>query len=140
MFRKFILVALLCVNSYKTLAEDKKLEDIPNKNLINISKNYSYSESSVKKKKQSTEKKKLKGALPSDQIQIKGIKDNFEIIDKTSDDDIHTAKERKLVQNNFEIIERISGDDIHTARRRKLVQGYTNSITYHQWVLKRKQF
>lgn len=48
MFRKFILASLLCLSSYKVLAEDKKLEDIPNKILVNISENYDYSNSLVK--------------------------------------------------------------------------------------------
>ncbi|HJD67484.1 MAG TPA: hypothetical protein LFV66_03390 [Rickettsia endosymbiont of Bembidion lapponicum] len=51
MFRKFILASLLCLNSYKTLAEDKKLEDLPNKILVNISENYNCSDSLVKNKK-----------------------------------------------------------------------------------------
>ncbi|HJD61695.1 MAG TPA: hypothetical protein LFV90_06140 [Rickettsia endosymbiont of Columbicola hoogstraali] len=66
MFRKFILVALLCVNSYKTLAEDKKSESVPTRILINISENYNCSDSLVKNKKQDTEKKKLQISLPDD--------------------------------------------------------------------------
>lgn len=99
MFRKFILASLLCLNSYKVLAEDEKLEDIPNKILVNISENYDYSNSLVKNKKQSTEKKELEVSLPNDQIQIKGIKENFEIIERISGDDIHTARKRKRVQD-----------------------------------------
>lgn len=99
MFRKFILASLLCLNSYKVLAEDKKLEDLPNKILVNISENYDYSNSLVKNKKQFTEKKELEVSLPNDQIQIKGIKENFEIIERISGDDIHTARKRKRVQD-----------------------------------------
>lgn len=99
MFRKFILASLLCLNSYKVLAEDEKLEDIPNKILVNIFENYDYSNSLVKNKKQSTEKKELEVSLPNDQIQIKGIKENFEIIERISGDDIHTARKRKRVQD-----------------------------------------
>ena len=114
MFRKFILVILLCLNSYKILAENKKLEDLPNKILVNISENYNCSDSLVKNKKQDTEKKKLQISLPSDQIQVKGIKDNFEII------------------------ERIRGDDIHTARR-KFVQGFINSeLPIINWMVEEK--
>ncbi|ARD86838.1 hypothetical protein A3306_06915 [Rickettsia bellii] len=99
MFRKFILASLLCLSSYKVLAEDKKLEDIPNKILVNISENYDYSNSLVKNKKQSIEKKELEVSLPNDQIQIKGIKENFEIIERISGGDIHTARKRKRVQD-----------------------------------------
>ncbi|WP_341791307.1 hypothetical protein [Rickettsia endosymbiont of Gonocerus acuteangulatus] len=99
MFRKFILVILLCLNSYKVLAEDKKLEEISNKIVINISENYDYSDSLVKNKKQSTEKKKLQISLPDDQIQIKGSRDNFEIVERIRGDDIHTARKRKCVQD-----------------------------------------
>lgn len=61
MFRKFILVALLCVNSYGTLAEDKKSESVPTKILINISENYNCSDSDlVEKRKQHIKEKKLK--------------------------------------------------------------------------------
>ncbi|HJD62142.1 MAG TPA: hypothetical protein LFW14_00845 [Rickettsia endosymbiont of Degeeriella rufa] len=99
MFRKFILVALLCVNSYKTLAEDKKSESVPTRILINISENYNCSDSLVKNKKQDTEKKKLQISLPDDQIQIKGIRDNFEIVERIRGDDIHTARKRKRIQD-----------------------------------------
>lgn len=61
MFRKFILVALLCLNSYKTLAEDKKSESVLAKILINISENYNCSDSDlVEKRKQHIKEKKLK--------------------------------------------------------------------------------
>ncbi|HJD67069.1 MAG TPA: hypothetical protein LFV66_01120 [Rickettsia endosymbiont of Bembidion lapponicum] len=61
MFRKFILVALLCLNSYKTLAEDKKAESVPTKILINISEKYNCSDSDlVEKRKQHIKEKKLK--------------------------------------------------------------------------------
>lgn len=99
MFRKFILASLLCLNSYKVLAEDKKLEDLPNKILVNISENYDYSNSLVKNKKQFTKKQGLEISLPSDQFQVKGIRDNFEIIERISGDDIHTARKRKRVQD-----------------------------------------
>ncbi|ASX28450.1 hypothetical protein BA173_06700 [Rickettsia sp. MEAM1 (Bemisia tabaci)] len=99
MFRKFILASLLCLNSYKILADDKKLEDLPNKILVNISENYNCSDSLVKNKKQDTEKKKLQISLPDDQIQIKGIRDNFEIVERISGDDIHTARKRKRIQD-----------------------------------------
>ncbi len=56
MFRKFLLVALLCLNSYKVLAEDKTLEDIPNKILVNIPGNYNYIDSLAKNEKQLTKK------------------------------------------------------------------------------------
>lgn len=99
MFRKFILASLLCLNSYKILAEDKKLEDLPNKILVNISENYNCSDSLVKNKKQDAEKKKLQISLPDDQIQIKGIRDNFEIVERIRGDDIHTARKRKRIQD-----------------------------------------
>ncbi|MCC8378046.1 MAG: hypothetical protein LN567_06715 [Rickettsia endosymbiont of Graphium doson] len=99
MFGKFILASLLCVNSYKILAEDKKLEDLPDKILVNISENYNCSDSLVKNKKQDAEKKKLQISLPDDQIQIKGIRDNFEIVERISGDDIHTARKRKRIQD-----------------------------------------
>ncbi|WP_341789089.1 MULTISPECIES: hypothetical protein [unclassified Rickettsia] len=100
MFRKFILVALLCVNSYKTLAEDKKSESVPTKILINISENYNCSDSDlVEKRKQHIKEKKLQISLPDDQIKIKGIRDNFEIVERIRGDDIHTARKRKRIQD-----------------------------------------
>lgn len=58
MFRKFILVTLVCLNSYKTLAEDKKSEYVINNsiyvmdnNLLDIMENFKDKDSLVKNKK-----------------------------------------------------------------------------------------
>lgn len=67
--------------------------------MVNISENYDYSNSLVKNKKQFTKKQGLEISLPSDQFQVKGIRDNFEIIERISGDDIHTARKRKRVQD-----------------------------------------
>lgn len=40
MFRKFILVALLCLSSYKALAEDKKSECVINNSIYVMGNNF----------------------------------------------------------------------------------------------------
>ncbi|WP_395476354.1 hypothetical protein [Rickettsia endosymbiont of Pantilius tunicatus] len=50
MFRKFILIALLCLNSYKALAEDNKSKYVIN-NSIYVMESFKNKDSLVKNKK-----------------------------------------------------------------------------------------
>lgn len=105
MFKKSILVILLCINSYQTLGECKKSENIPNKTSVNISQIFEDNIAEIKKEK----------------IYIKGESgySYMPLLEKDQQDIEFSLYD---APNNVKGLYRVKNDDIHLARKRKLVQ------------------
>lgn len=105
MFKKSIITILLCVNSYKTLGECKKPENILNKIPLNISQNLEDNIAEIKKEK----------------IYIKG-ETGYSYMPLLEKDRQITEFSVYDASNDFEGLYRVKNDDIHLARKRKLIQ------------------
>ncbi|AFC74962.1 hypothetical protein RPATATE_0806 [Rickettsia parkeri str. Tate's Hell] len=109
MLKKFILV-LLCISSYKSLGESNKTEN-------NVS--------AIERKKVSSNDKQLKPVylehfdLTSD---LNPTEKSLLSLEPLSPNNNSTKPIIVDIQENFEGLDRVKGDDIHTARQRELVQ------------------
>ncbi|HJD60280.1 MAG TPA: hypothetical protein LFW20_06540 [Rickettsia endosymbiont of Omalisus fontisbellaquei] len=115
MLKKFILV-LLCISSYKSLGKSNNIEKERNSNLVDFQENLSDTNSDIGKP-----------SIFIKDEQLKEYKELY-ILNKNQWDSKLLSPNKNTkpivigIQDNFEELHRVKGDDIHTARQRKLIQ------------------
>jgi hypothetical protein len=115
MLKKFILV-LLCISSYKSLGESNNIEKERKSNLVDFQENLSDTNSDI-----------WKPSIFIKDEQLKEYKELY-ILNKNQWDSKLLSPNKNTkpivigIQDNFEELHRVKGDDIHAARQRKLIQ------------------
>lgn len=117
MFKRFVLI-LLCISSCISLGKSNKIEK-------NVSANVNNNDSLIEKKKISSNDKQLKPAYleyPDLTLDLNPSEKSLLSLEPLLPNNKNIQPKVISIQDNFEELNRVRGDDIHTARQRELIQ------------------